>query len=159
MSLLRVPVSNAPFSHTFVGAGIFVLVGLLMGPGSATATSEGLFGREADSLSATAMAFQLRYGPVPDRPTPAPARDRWRARDKARHVVFSGLWTLSTQYVLVNKADWSEPAALPASIVSSAAVGFAKELYDASQPAGRASGKDLVADAVGIGVAVGIIVL
>jgi len=87
------------------------------------------------------------------------AQDRWLARDKAKHVVFSGLWTLSTQYVLVNKADWTEPDALPASIASGAAVGVAKELYDASRPTGTASGKDLVADTVGIGLAVGVIVL
>ena len=85
--------------------------------------------------------------------------DAWIARDKARHVVFSGLWTLSTQYVLVNKADWRAPDALPASVASGAAVGVAKELYDASRPAETASGKDLVADAVGIGLAVGVILL
>lgn len=111
-----------------------------------------------DSLTAAAVAYDLRYGAGPAAPAPTP-RDRWLAQDKVQHVVFSGLWTLSTQYVLVNKADWSEPDALPASIVSSATVGLAKELYDASQPAGQASGKDLVADVVGIGVAVGIIAL
>ncbi len=137
---------------------MLALVGVLVLPGPAPAASEDLFGHEADSLSTAAVAFQLRYGAAPNSPT-APVRDRWLARDKARHVVFSGLWTLSTQYVLVNKADWSEPDALPASIVSSATVGLAKELYDASQPAGQASGKDLVADVVGIGVAVGIIAL
>ncbi|MFB6231395.1 MAG: hypothetical protein ABEL04_09575 [Salinibacter sp.] len=93
-----------------------------------------------------------------DKPLRA-AQDRWLARDKAKHVVFSGLWTLSTQYVLVSKADWSEPDALPASIASGAAVGIAKELYDASRPTETASGKDLVADAVGIGLAVGVIML
>ena len=109
-----------------------------------------------DSLTAAAMAFEARYGTVPAAPTP---RDRWLARDKARHVVFSGLWTLSTQYVLVNKADWSQGDALPASIASAATVGVLKELYDASRITGTASGKDLVADAVGIGLAVGIITL
>lgn len=88
-----------------------------------------------------------------------PSEDEWIARDKARHVVFSGLWTLSTQYVLVNKADWSEGDALPLSVTSSATVGLAKELYDASRPEGTVSGKDLVADGVGISVAVGLILL
>ena len=73
--------------------------------------------------------------------------------------MFSGLWTLSTQYVLVRKAGWSEGDALPASVAVGATVGLAKEVYDASQPGGRASEKDLVADAVGIGLAVGIILL
>jgi hypothetical protein len=73
--------------------------------------------------------------------------------------VFSGLWTLSTQYVLVRKAGWSKGDALPASIATAAAVGGAKELYDASRPDQTASGKDLVANAVGIGLAVGVILL
>lgn len=117
-------------------------------------------GREArtDSLSAAAMAFELRYGDASRRDAPV-ARDRWLGRDKAKHVVFSGLWTLSTQYVLVGKAGWTERDALPVSIASGAAIGLAKEVYDASRPAGTASGKDLLADAVGIGVAVGIILL
>lgn len=90
---------------------------------------------------------------------PRPSEDQWLARDKARHVLFSGLWTLSTQYVLVRKAEWSEGDALPASVATAAAVGIAKEGYDAARPAGSASGKDLAADAVGIGLAVGVILL
>lgn len=139
--------------------GIATLIGfLLLGsiPTKADAKNAG-----ADSLSAAAVAFELRYAPLP--PPAAPprpsSRDRWLARDKARHVVFSGLWTLSAQYVLVSKANWSDGDALPASIGSAAAVGVAKELYDASRPTGTVSGKDLVADAVGIGLAVGIILL
>lgn len=85
--------------------------------------------------------------------------DRWIARDKAQHVVFSGLWTLSSQYVFVNTAGLTEEEALPLSIASSASVGVAKELYDASRPTGQVSGKDLVANAVGIGLAVGVILL
>jgi uncharacterized protein YfiM (DUF2279 family) len=109
-----------------------------------------------DAPTAAEVAFHLRY----DAPSPgAPPRDRWIAQDKATHVVVSGLWTLSAQYVLVNKAGWAEGDALPVSVASAAVVGGAKELYDATRPAGTASGKDLVADAVGIGLAVGVIVL
>lgn len=138
--------------------GIVVLTGPLLSPDPTRAATSSAY---ADSLSATAVAFELRYGPAP-RPVAAPlppSLDRWLARDKAKHVVFSGLWTLSTQYVLVNKADWSEGDALLASVASGAAVGVAKELYDASRPIETASGKDLVADAVGIGLAVGVILL
>jgi len=128
--------------------------GLLLGPRAAAADAPAV-GRP-DSLTAAAVAFHLRY----DAPPPsAPERDRWLGRDKARHVVFSGLWTLSAQYVLVRKADWTTGDALPASIATAAAVGIAKEGYDAARPAGTASGKDLVADAVGIGLAVGLILL
>jgi uncharacterized protein YfiM (DUF2279 family) len=111
-----------------------------------------------DSLTAAAVSFELRYGAAPS-PSSPPPRDRWVGRDKIQHVVFSGLWTLSTQYVLVNKAGWAEADALPASIASGITIGVLKEPYDASRFSGRASGKDLVADAVGIGLAVGVIAL
>lgn len=61
--------------------------------------------------------------------------------------------------MLVQKAGWSDDDALPVSVASSATVGLAKELYDASRIGGQASGKDLVANAVGIGLAVGVIAL
>jgi uncharacterized protein YfiM (DUF2279 family) len=120
---------------------------------------------EAEALPATLSGLRLALRFPPCRPVDRslratrPSEDQWLAGDKAKHVAFSGLWTLSTQYVLVNKADWSEGDALPVSVASSATVGLAKELYDASRPAGTVSGKDLVADAVGIGLAVGIILL
>jgi uncharacterized protein YfiM (DUF2279 family) len=115
-------------------------------------------GGSTDSLTAAAIAVELRYG-APPPPEPPLPRDRWLGRDKVKHVVFSGLWTLSTQYVLVRKADWTEADALPVSVASGATIGILKELYDASRLTGRASGKDLVANAVGIGLAVGVIAL
>lgn len=142
------------FSFRERRAGVVVAVGLLLAlVGAAPAAAAG---RAAgpDSLTAAAVAFDLRY----DAPPPsAPARDRWLGRDKARHVVFSGLWTLSAQYVLVRKAGWTEGDALPVSVAAAAAVGLAKEGYDAARPAGTASGKDLVANAVGIALAAGVI--
>ena len=111
-------------------------------------------------LPPTLTGLRVELLVPPTRPARRPARrDRWWARDKARHVVFSGLWTLSAQYVLVQKAGWSDDDALPVSVASSATVGLAKELYDASRIGGQASGKDLVANAVGIGLAVGVIAL
>jgi hypothetical protein len=136
-------------------AGVLAATGLLLGLfGTAAATADDPGAGRPDSLTAAAVAFHLRY----DAP-PAPERDRWLGRDKARHVVFSGLWTLSAQYVLVRKAGWSTGDALPASVATAAAVGLAKEGYDATRPDGTASGRDLAANAVGIGLAVGVIVL
>ncbi len=84
--------------------------------------------------------------------------DRWLARDKLHHLTFSFLWTLSAQYVLVDKADWSNRAALPVAAGSSAAVGLSKELYDwRAGPTQQFSTRDLVADALGIALAVGVI--
>lgn len=108
-------------------------------------------------LSPTLSALRARLVSPTERSPRPESRDRWVARDKARHVVFSGLWTLSTQYVLVQKAHWSEPTALPVAAGTAATVGGLKELYDASRPQRRASGKDLVANAVGIGLAAGLI--
>lgn len=140
---------------------VVVLAGLFLGvsAGGAVGQDATLPEGRADSLTAAAVAVELRYGAVSSPPAPPPPRDRWLGQDKVQHVVFSGLWTLSTQYVLVNKADWGKADALPASIASGATVGILKEVYDASRPAGRASGKDLVANAVGIGLAVGVIAL
>jgi len=58
--------------------------------------------------------------------------------------------------VLVGKADLSGGDALPVSILTSAGLGLGKELYDASRIDGRASGKDLLANALGNGLAAGI---
>lgn len=111
----------------------------------------------SDSLTATTVAFALRYdAPAPD---DSSHTDPWVARDKGQHAAFSALWTLSTQYLLVNKADWTERDALPASIASTSLIGIAKEVYDASRSSGTASGRDLVADGAGIGFAVLVIVL
>ena len=88
------------------------------------------------------------------------SEDRWLAFDKVQHLTFSFLWTLGTQYVVVNKGRISEHNALPLSISSSAAAGVSKELYDLRiGPSRYFSTKDLVADAVGILLATGLILL
>lgn len=151
----------------WVVLGTGLLLGSLsgIGPGALAhaAPPDSLSARTASAqdLSAHAIAFTLRYSrmPVPHA-SPLQPRDRWLAMDKAKHVGGSLLWTLSTQYVLVAKADLSEPHALPWSVVSGAAVGLAKEAYDARYGPTRTFGrKDLVADAVGIALAVGVIAL
>jgi uncharacterized protein YfiM (DUF2279 family) len=120
-------------------------------------------------LNGRAVAFALQYGSAPlaaERAAGQPGgrapqpRDDWWARDKAKHLAVSTLWTLSTQYVLVTKADWSERDALPVSAASAATVGLAKEVYDRRVgPTAHFSWKDLVADAVGIGVGAVVILL
>lgn len=88
-----------------------------------------------------------------------PVDDPWLAQDKAQHVVFSFLITLGAQYTLVNKLGARERTALPLSAATSLSFGVAKELYDARSPRGVASRRDLVADAVGILLATGLILL
>lgn len=145
---------------------LWVWVAVLIGMLAVSIDARVAAGSPADSvrvpsgdLPPTLTALRIEILTPPTRPSRRRSRsDRWFARDKARHVVFSGLWTLSTQYVLVKKADWSTGDALPVSVATSAAVGLGKEFYDASRD-GQASGKDLVANVVGIGLAVGVIAL
>jgi uncharacterized protein YfiM (DUF2279 family) len=86
--------------------------------------------------------------------------DPWLGFDKVQHLTFSFLWTLGSQYILVNKLDWSEDDALPLSIGSSALVGLSKELYDwRVGPTRYFSKRDLIADGCGILLAVGLILL
>ena len=158
------PASFAPVQWGVLILVAFALVGATESRGARPASMDCLSAERAPlppTLSALRLALQFPRcrSSRPSLRTARPSEERWLARDKAKHVVFSGLWTLSTQYVLVVKADWSEADALPASITSAAAVGVTKELYDASHPTGAVSGKDLVADAVGVGLAVGVILL
>ena len=83
--------------------------------------------------------------------------DEWLAFDKVQHFTYSLLWTLSTQYVLVNNMNMYEQDALPCSVVSSLSTGIMKETYDMKQPNGYFSNKDIVANTLGILLAVMII--
>ena len=90
----------------------------------------------------------------------APRADPWLGVDKAKHVGGSLLLTLSTQYVLVVKAGWTEGDALPVSAATAAGIGVAKEVYDRyAGPTAFFSTRDLVADAVGIAFGVVVILL
>ena len=140
--------------------GLLLSFGLHATTVTAAAPSPSSPDRLAPPLTPPAVAFELRYGASPSPLGPRRNRtDPWLGRDKALHVAGSALWTLSTQYVLVNKAGWTEGDALPVSIASAATVGITKEILDTTRPTGTASGRDLAANAVGIALAAGLIVL
>ena len=114
----------------------------------------------------------LLYGPAvlhtfpqtlpasPPGDTLQPRRDPWLGFDKVQHLTFSFLWTLGGQYALVNKGSLTEGRALPLSIGLSAGVGLAKELYDwRLGPTAFFSRRDLAADALGVALAAGFILL
>lgn len=105
--------------------------------------------------AAPAAADAVPYGAAADT-----LRDDWLGRDKVLHAGFSFLFALSSQYVLTSKLDMSEGGALPASAGVTLALGLAKEVAD-SRRAVRPlfSTRDLVADAVGVALAVGVILL
>lgn len=109
--------------------------------------------------------------PVPTRSSPLPIfpasalldttrHDPWLGRDKALHAGGSFLLTLSGQYVLTAKLSAGEGTALPIAAGTTLALGLAKEVVD-SRRAVRPhfSTRDLVADAVGVVLAVGLILL
>ncbi|HMB92894.1 MAG TPA: hypothetical protein VKP65_18740 [Rhodothermales bacterium] len=114
------------------------------------------------SYSAASLRAGLLYAPSPASklPSPNPANDRWLGFDKVQHATFSFLWTLGSQYTLVNKISLSEGDALPISIGSAVVVGVSKELYDEYvTPGNRLSYRDLAADAAGIALATVLILL
>lgn len=77
--------------------------------------------------------------------------------DKIQHAAFSCLWTLGSHYVLVNKSDFDEHKALSYSVSSSALIGITKELNDLNRKDGHFSWGDIIANGVGIVIAVFII--
>ena len=53
--------------------------------------------------------------------------DKWLAYDKVQHFTFSFLWTLSSQYILVNSMNIYEQDALTFSVFSSLSAGIMKD--------------------------------
>ena len=86
--------------------------------------------------------------------------DPWFGRDKALHVSVSFLLTLSGQYFLVSKADFSEGNALPISAATALSIGLLKEIMDSQRPRNpHFSWRDMAANAVGVGIGALLIVL
>lgn len=77
--------------------------------------------------------------------------------DKIKHAAVSCLLTLSSQYVMVNKSGFDENKALSYSVSSAALVGLTKELSDLNRTDGHFSWGDMIANVVGIAIAVLII--
>lgn len=77
--------------------------------------------------------------------------------DKIKHAAVSCLLTLSSQYVMVNKSGFDEQEALYYSVSSAAMVGLAKELNDLNRKDGHFSWGDMIANGIGIAIAVLII--
>lgn len=86
--------------------------------------------------------------------------DDWLARDKAMHVGASFLITLSSQYVLESKLELTEGEALPLAATSALSAGVLKEVMDSRRlHSPHFCTRDLVADALGVLLAAGVILL
>ena len=84
-------------------------------------------------------------------------QDSWFGFDKLQHVSFSFLLVLGVQYIVVNKHSIEENDALRKSFSSAASLGMIKEYYDRKRPGGHFCKKDLIADALGLGLATAIV--
>ncbi len=76
--------------------------------------------------------------------------DEWFAIDKVQHFMYSTFVSFGTQYVLVNKIQMNENAALPLSSLLSFSAGLLKEINDNRSKNGFFSKKDMVANSFGI---------
>ena len=94
---------------------------------------------------------------IPDEINKKNVQDKWFAIDKVQHFSYSCLIALGSQYVLVNKGGMEEDSALPLSAGFSLFTGILKEILDSRNPKGFFSRKDLIADSLGIVLAVAII--
>lgn len=110
----------------------------------------------AQPVAAPTLAYRLDGAPAVARSRPLRADslrppDRWLGRDKALHAGASFLLTLSGQYVLTDKGELTNEAALPLSAATALALGVAKEVADSRRAVGpHFSWRDLVADLVGV---------
>jgi len=77
--------------------------------------------------------------------------------DKIQHAAVSCLLTLSSQYVLEKKSGFDEDKALSYSVGSAVSLGLAKEVNDAQTKERPLDWGDMIANAVGIAIAVIII--
>ena len=77
--------------------------------------------------------------------------------DKIQHAAFSCLLTLSSQYIMVNKSNVDESKALSYSVSSAAFIGLTKELNDMQTRKIPFDWGDMIANGIGIAIAVLII--
>ena len=114
-------------------------------------------------LHSEAAQMQPARAPSPSSPlstADSTLTDPWFGRDKALHAAGSFLLTLSAQYVLTAKLGASEGTALPIAAGTAFSLGLAKEVADSRRPVRPLfSTRDLAADAVGVALAVGLILL
>lgn len=79
--------------------------------------------------------------------------------DKIQHAAVSCLLTLSSQYVMENKSGIDKHKALSYSVSSAATIGIVKELNDAQPKERSFDWGDMIANGIGIAVAVFIITI
>jgi uncharacterized protein YfiM (DUF2279 family) len=88
-------------------------------------------------------------GPLPDIIWPgSPPADRWLGSDKFQHALLSFAATSFT-FAALRSLGMDNRAALPTAMMAAGGAGVGKELHD-RRGGGAFSGRDLVADGIGI---------
>lgn len=82
------------------------------------------------------------------------ANDPWLGKDKADHLMLSAALTAAQYYALHRELEMPSRRSLQAAVISTAAIGIAKEIYDATARKRFASKKDLIADVLGMALTV-----
>ncbi len=159
----QTPILSHPFGFLLLSLSLVCLpaVGQQLAQPSAAELTHSLLATSVLEIEAPSASSSSFFGETPLLPPALKASsDPWFGFDKVQHLVFSGLLTINTQYVLETKADWTRNDALPASISTAFLIGFGKEVYDRHLGPRRVfSSRDLLADSVGIALAVGLILL
>ncbi|PSQ99474.1 MAG: hypothetical protein BRD48_04165 [Bacteroidetes bacterium QS_9_68_14] len=128
--------------------------GALRSVGAASAPARAVAARPSATRSAVAARALAGRDSLRQR------ADRWLAMDKAKHAGSSFLLVLGGQYVFEQKATLEQGPALALSLSTGAAVGLTKEVYDRyAGPARYFSARDLVADALGLLLGAGVVLL
>jgi len=81
-------------------------------------------------------------------------QDQWLGKDKFDHALASTGLVAAQFYFLHRELEWSRSQSRRLAVSSTLMLGFAKEVYDQASRRGTASWKDILADGVGIGLAI-----
>jgi len=80
--------------------------------------------------------------------------DAWLGKDKFDHAIMSAGMVAAQFYFFRQELDWMAPKSRQFAAGSTLLSGIAKEIYDKASRRGTPSWKDLLADLIGVGVAV-----
>jgi len=108
-------------------------------------------------LQAGNIFGQINKPAAPDSSGLAPKQspdDNWLGKDKFDHAIMSAGMVAAQFYFLHQELEVNTARSRQIAAGSVLAIGLAKEIYDQASGRGTPSWKDLLADVVGIGVAV-----
>lgn len=111
-------------------------------------------------FQAESVAGQITKPAPPDSVKRAPKilpHDAWLGKDKLDHAMMSAGSAAAQFYLFHQELDWKRPKSRQLAAGSTLIIGAAKEIYDRVSRRGTPSWKDLLADVVGIGVALALV--